>query len=74
MDMQQWRDGRKSADDATYALKEALAACGFPEHQYRHARPVLPHSGRPYVHLGLIPAAMVEKIAEALRREASSKP
>jgi hypothetical protein len=79
MDMRTWRDSRRRADAATAALREALAGLGVPEHVRRGLRPVVTHSGVPYVHIGMVRAEYVESIAEALgdavgvpRREASS--
>ncbi|MCX5340955.1 hypothetical protein NRF20_15760 [Streptomyces sp. R-74717] len=66
--MRQWREGRKVAEDATEALKAAFAARGFRADRIGHLRPVVTHSGRPHVHLGTLPADMVECLAEALRR------
>ncbi|WP_327325995.1 hypothetical protein OG735_28550 [Streptomyces sp. NBC_01210] len=65
--MQTWRDGRTTADDATNVLREALAALGVPESTYRSIRPMVTHSGKPYVHLGMIRAEHVEHMAEAIR-------
>ncbi|MGW1882999.1 hypothetical protein [Streptomyces sp. NPDC001970] len=72
--MSQWRDGRTVAGDATSALIHALAELGIPERQYRHARPVVTCSGRPYVYLGLVPAEVVERIAEALGGAPTAEP
>ncbi|EST28810.1 hypothetical protein M877_13790 [Streptomyces niveus NCIMB 11891] len=68
LEMQQWRDGRKAAGEATEALREALAARGFPADWF-NLRPVVAYSGRPLVHLGALPADVVEQLAEALRRD-----
>jgi hypothetical protein len=71
MDMQSWRDGRRAADDATKALRDALALLGLPEITYRSLRPMVTHSGKPYVHLGMIRADQVERMAEAIRAGAA---
>ena len=68
VEMQQWRDGRKAAEDATEALSGALVALGIEAERVSHLRPVVAYSGRPYVHVGAMPADMVERMAEALRR------
>ncbi|GGS10214.1 hypothetical protein GCM10010221_02820 [Streptomyces parvus] len=69
VEMQQWRDGRKAAEDATEALSGALVALGIEAERVSHLRPVVAYSGRPYVHMGAMPADMVERMAEALRRD-----
>ncbi|MBT3075685.1 MULTISPECIES: hypothetical protein [Streptomyces] len=68
VEMQQWRDGRKAAENATEALSGALAELGIEAERVSHLRPVVAYSGRPYVHMGAMPADMVERMAEALRR------
>ncbi|MEU1478434.1 hypothetical protein [Streptomyces sp. NPDC005760] len=73
MDMQTWRDSRKQADQATYALREALAALGVPERIQRHLRPVVTHHGRPLVHVGLLRAEHAAQIAEVLRVRTDSQ-
>ncbi|MFI9047673.1 hypothetical protein [Streptomyces sp. NPDC053427] len=67
MDIQTWRDGRTAALNASEAMREALAALGLPESSYAAIRPQVTPRGQPLVHLGSIPAAHVEQIAEALR-------
>lgn len=67
MDMQTWRDSRSRADNATTALREALAALGLPERVQQHLRPMVTHSGTPLVQVGMLKAEYVEQIAEALR-------
>lgn len=67
MDMQTRRDGRARADDATDALRQALEALGVPERVRDHVRPVVLHTGTPYVHVGMVRADHIEQIAEALR-------
>ncbi|MFF5965385.1 hypothetical protein ACFY64_16920 [Streptomyces collinus] len=67
MDMQTYQDGRQQATDAAEAIREALAGLGLPATVWRSVRPMVTHSGTPYVHLGMIRADAVEKIAEAMR-------
>ncbi|GAA3827742.1 hypothetical protein FNH04_18895 [Streptomyces phyllanthi] len=67
MDMRTWRESRGRADNATKALREALAALGLPERVQQHLRSVVTHSGTPLVHVGMLKAEYVEQIAEALR-------
>lgn len=67
VDMQTWRDGRRAAVNAAEAIREVLASLGLPESAYVAIRPQVTHKGQPLVHLGSIPAAYVEQIAEALR-------
>ncbi|MFD5973155.1 hypothetical protein [Streptomyces bacillaris] len=69
VEMQQWRDGRKAAENATEALSGALVELGIEAERVSHLRPVVAYSGRPYVHMGAMPADMVERMAEALRRD-----
>jgi hypothetical protein len=73
MDMQTWRDSRSRADNATTALREALAALGIPERVQRHLRPMVTHHGTPLVHVGMLQAEHVEQIAEVLRVAAGSR-
>ncbi|MCF1511415.1 hypothetical protein [Streptomyces glomeratus] len=65
--MQTWRDSRSRADNATNPLREALAALGLPERVRRHLQPMLTHQGAPFVHVRMLSAEHVERIAEALR-------
>ncbi|MFD7554676.1 hypothetical protein ACFV9E_09100 [Streptomyces sp. NPDC059835] len=65
--MQTWRDGRTRAVEASEAVREALAALGLPESAWSGVRPIVAHTGTPYVHLGMIRADQVQLIAEALR-------
>ncbi|MFJ4707119.1 hypothetical protein ACIP6I_20015 [Streptomyces anulatus] len=74
VEMQQWRDGRKAAENATEALSEALMALGIEAEQVSHLRPVVAYSGRPYVHMGVMPADLVERMAEALRHDDAPLP
>ncbi|MGW7364809.1 hypothetical protein ACWGI8_15600 [Streptomyces sp. NPDC054841] len=73
MDMQTWRDSRTRADDATKALREALEALGVPENVREHLRPMVTHSGTPYVHVGMVRADHIERVAEALRVAAAMR-
>ncbi|MER6713791.1 hypothetical protein [Streptomyces sp. NPDC000877] len=72
MDMQTYRNGRKQAEDAADALKEALAGLGFPESVWSGIRPMVTHRGTPYVHIGMIRAGVAEKMAEAMRTPAEA--
>ncbi|WP_237502928.1 hypothetical protein [Streptomyces sp. SID8374] len=75
MEMQTYRDGRKAADDAAEAIRAALAGLGLPEGVWGSVRPMVTHSGKPYVHLGMMRADAVAKIAEAVgTAEASELP
>lgn len=73
MDMQMWRDARSRAVDATTALREALADLGVSWRVQRRLRPVVTHSGVPFVHVGMVRAEYVEQIAEALRDAAGAR-
>jgi len=66
MDMQTWRDSRSRAENATQALREALVAIGLPQCVQEHPRPMVTHSGMPFVHVGMLKAEYVEQIADAL--------
>ncbi len=67
MDMQTWRDGHGRATDAAESLRAALASLGVPESTWSGIRPSVTHTGKPYVHLGMLSADVVERIAEAMR-------
>lgn len=67
MEMQTWRDGRAKATDATEAIRAALASLGLPESAWGGVRPTVTFNGLPYVHLGMLPADVVEQMAEAMR-------
>ncbi|MFI1835967.1 hypothetical protein [Streptomyces olivaceoviridis] len=67
MEMQTYRDGRARATDASEAIRAALASLGIPESVWGSIRPLVTHRGSPYVHLGMIRADMVEKIAAAIQ-------
>lgn len=70
MEMQTYRDGRKEATDAAEAIREALAALGLPESVWGSVRPMVTHSGKPYVHLGMVRADAAQRMAEAMRATA----
>jgi hypothetical protein len=67
MDMQTWRDGRTRATDAAESIRAALAVLGIPEAAWSGIRPTVTYNGHAYVHLGMLPADVVEQIAEAMR-------
>ncbi|MFZ3493461.1 hypothetical protein ACODT5_09585 [Streptomyces sp. 5.8] len=67
MEMQVWRDGRTRATDAAESFRAALAALDIPEAAWSGIRPTVTYNGLPYVHLGMLPADVVERIAETLR-------
>lgn len=69
MDMQTYRDGRKQATDAAEAIREALAGLGLPESVWGSVRPMVTHSGKPYVHLGMVRAEAAEQMAEAMKSQ-----
>ncbi|WP_247614028.1 hypothetical protein [Streptomyces tagetis] len=71
--MQTYRDGRKEATDAAEAIRAALAALGLPERVWGSVRPMVTHSGKPYVHLGMVRAEAAARIAEAIRSGRSSE-
>ncbi|MEV5886941.1 hypothetical protein AB0L74_30430 [Streptomyces sp. NPDC052020] len=65
--MQAWRDGRATAVQATEALRAALAALGVRESVWGTLRPVVTHKGKAYVHVGMVPADVAERVAEAMK-------
>ncbi|MFE3520482.1 hypothetical protein ACFXOD_02615 [Streptomyces sp. NPDC059161] len=65
--MQTWRDGHARATDALESIRAALAALGVPEATWAGMRPTVTYNGLPYVHLGMLPAEVVEQMAEAMR-------
>lgn len=67
MDMQTWRDSHKRADEAAAAIREAASALGLSGAVVRGIRPVVTHSGKPYVDLGMLRADQVEQAAKAIR-------
>jgi hypothetical protein len=67
MDMQIYRDGQRQATNAADAIRQALVSLGFPENVWSGLRPMVTHNGKPYVHLGMVRADLVEKMAEAMR-------
>ena len=72
MDMQTWRDGHERATDSAEAIRAALIALGVSESEWSGIRPTVTRTGRPYVHLGQLPADVVEQLAELLRIVATS--
>ncbi|WP_327306084.1 hypothetical protein OG730_23485 [Streptomyces sp. NBC_01298] len=67
MEMQVWRDCHQKADDATAAMQEALAGLGLPDSAWSGIQGRVTNSGRAYVHMGMLRAEHVERIAEAIR-------
>ncbi|MEU8988541.1 hypothetical protein AB0C98_19190 [Streptomyces sp. NPDC048558] len=72
--MDTYRGGRKQATDAAEAIREALAGLGLPESVWGSVRPMVTHSGSPYVHLGMVRADAAKKIAEAMRVPVEAEP
>ncbi|MEU8849045.1 hypothetical protein AB0C70_22975 [Streptomyces sp. NPDC048564] len=72
MDMATYREGRKQATDAAEAIRAALAVLGLPERVWGGVRPMVTHSGKPYVHLGMVRADVAERMAEAMRAPAEA--
>ncbi|MGW4034348.1 hypothetical protein ACWEFL_34495 [Streptomyces sp. NPDC004838] len=70
MDMQVWRDARARAEAAAEAIRNALAGLELPERDWGSIRPVVSVSGRSYVHVGVVRADAVERVADALRAAA----
>ncbi|MFE3994009.1 hypothetical protein ACFXPW_20330 [Streptomyces goshikiensis] len=70
--MQTWRDGRAKATDAAESIRAALATLGIPESAWSGIRPTVTFNGLPYVQLGMLPAAVVEQMAEAMRTTETS--
>jgi predicted PhzF superfamily epimerase YddE/YHI9 len=74
LDMDTYRAGRQKATEAAEAIREALAALGLPERVWASVRPLVTHTGKPYVHIGMIRADAAEKMSEAMRTPADPRP
>lgn len=72
MDMDTYRAGRKEATEAAELIRAALASLGLPERVWGSVRPMVTHSGKPYVHLGMVRADAAERMAEAMRTPVES--
>ncbi len=72
MDMQTYRDGRRRAEEAAEAIRDALTSLGLPESVGGGVRPMVTHSGKPYVHLGMVRADVAARMAEAMRAPAEA--
>ncbi|MER8027788.1 hypothetical protein ABTZ78_02250 [Streptomyces bauhiniae] len=72
MDMQTYWDGNRAASNAADAIKAALVDLGLPESVWGSVRPMVTHSGKPYVHLGMVRAEAAERIVEAIRASSPS--
>lgn len=70
MDMDTYRAGRREAAEAAEAIRAALAALGLPERVWGSVRPMVTHTGTPYVHIGMVRADAAEQMAEAMRTPA----
>ncbi|MGW4551140.1 hypothetical protein ACWEN4_33060 [Streptomyces violaceorubidus] len=68
--MPKYRDGRREATDAAEAIRAALASLGLSEGVWGGVRPMVTHSGKAYVHLGMVRAEVAERIAEAVQASA----
>ncbi|MGV9312795.1 L-seryl-tRNA selenium transferase [Streptomyces sp. NPDC003691] len=51
-----------------------MAAIGLPETFWSSLRPVVTHSGKSYVNVGMVPADAAEQIAEAIRTTRNGTP
>lgn len=67
MEMQAWRGGWDRATAATGALQEALQVAGATDGQAARLRPLVSGKGTPWVDVGMIPASLAERVAEAIR-------
>ncbi|MGV9273928.1 hypothetical protein [Streptomyces griseosporeus] len=72
MDMHTYRDGRKASTATADAIRQALAALGLPESVWGNVRPRVIHSGKPYVHLGMVRADVAKRMAGAMRTPAEA--
>ncbi|AWT47355.1 hypothetical protein HXP45_36865 [Streptomyces actuosus] len=70
MDVHTYRDGRKASTAAAEATRQALAALGRPESVWGNARPRVIHSGKPYVHLGMVRGDVAKRMAGAMQTPA----
>ncbi|PKV89805.1 hypothetical protein BX283_7450 [Streptomyces sp. TLI_146] len=67
MTMQQWRDVTATAGDAANAMREALRQAGAEERTIHSVRGSADHRGKPLVHVGHLPADVVERLCELAR-------
>ncbi|MFD8938275.1 hypothetical protein ACFV0R_24010 [Streptomyces sp. NPDC059578] len=74
MDVQTWKDARTRATDVTEEMRAALSALGLPESAWSGMRPTVTYAGRPYVHLGMLPADVVEQMAQAMGGHGDFRP
>ncbi|WP_406411052.1 hypothetical protein [Streptomyces sp. NBC_01614] len=65
-DMETYREGRRQATDAADAIRAALACLGLPERVRGGVRPMVTHSGRPYLHLGMVRADVAKLMAQSI--------
>lgn len=70
--MDTYRLGRKEAEVAAEEIRAALAGLGLPESVWGGIRPMVTHSGRPYVHLGMVRAEAARRMAAAMRTSAEA--
>ncbi|MEU2179908.1 hypothetical protein [Streptomyces thermolilacinus] len=66
MPLKLWRERWARAERAAAALREALEALGIPRAAYGGIRSAVTHSGRVYVHVGLLREDAALAVAEAL--------
>nr|WP_223279504.1 hypothetical protein [Streptomyces sp. SDr-06] len=65
--MQAWRDAWARAEGACEGLRGVFEGLGFPESVRVSLRPQVHYRGTAQVHVGVLDAAHVEELAEALR-------
>lgn len=67
LDMETYKAGRRIAEEAAEAVRNALAGLGLDESVWRTVRPMVTHSGKPYVHFGMLRADIAAKVARAIK-------
>ncbi|WP_371653285.1 MULTISPECIES: hypothetical protein [unclassified Streptomyces] len=67
MKMREWREGWDRAAAAASTLAEAFRAAGATEGQVNRLRPTVSGKGTPWVDVGMVPASLAVRIAEAMR-------
>ncbi|MFD9792368.1 hypothetical protein ACFWXK_15625 [Streptomyces sp. NPDC059070] len=67
MEMQEWRDSNATAEAAATALREVLKQLGASPRTLNSLRGTASHKGDALVHVGHLPAAIAERLAEHVR-------
>ncbi|WP_369383946.1 hypothetical protein [Streptomyces sp. cg36] len=68
MTMQEWRDSNATADSAADAFRDVLRLVEAPDRTVNSVRSGASHKGEALVYVGHLPAQVVERLAERVRR------